>query len=333
MPYGPALIPRRTIGIAGEFHTPIWLLVALWTIARACASTGAGTVLPCRPAGRVFAKRGPKSGRIGTGNCRSAQYEQCWKFAYSLATPYFSQVQDERAVTPTVRSLVQPLGIAGAIGSRGTSVLFAKSRSGISYVISGSTLTEAPSRGTDQNPPPPPGQRRWALREGGTRRVVEPWVWMSRNEVFSFAGFLSGSLTAANHPEHAAEALSQAVRAATGDVLGEQESIAAFMRRVFLLPFRNDTILRYTADQLQKKLIDQVIFQEDFEKEIGRSLERLSLAMAEQNADIELTWDPGRRRWIKPPVDQISIEKRWVSSEGSQEYGWFPLRYFPGGLQ
>jgi hypothetical protein len=182
-------------------------------------------------------------------------------------------------------------------------------------------------------PAPPPGTRVWALRERGDSQIVEPWVRMSRSEVFSFAGFLSGLLTAANHPERAAESIAQTVSTATGATLGKQELLAGFMRHTFLLPFRDDTILRYTADQLQKKLLDEPVFQQQFQKEIGRSLERLSLAMAEQKADIQLTWDAEKGRWIKPPVEQIPVEKRWEVSAETQEYGWFPLSYFPGGVQ
>ena len=60
-------------------------------------------------------------------------------------------------------------------------------------------------------------------------------------------------------------------------------------------------MLRYTPDELQKKLLNERSFQEQFQKEIGRSLERLSLAMAERNADVPLTWDSVKGRWMKPP--------------------------------
>ena len=173
----------------------------------------------------------------------------------------------------------------------------------------------------------------WLLSEKGGQQLVEPWVWMSRSEVFSFSGFLSGLLTAAGGPERAADVIAQTVSAATGDVLEKEESLAAYVQRAFQLPFRDDTILRYTPEQLQKKLLNDRSFQEEFRKEIGRSLERLSLANAEQNADIPLTWEPNLSRWVKPPVGKIPTEPRWAASLGLEQYGWFPLSYLPGGLQ
>jgi len=173
----------------------------------------------------------------------------------------------------------------------------------------------------------------WLLSEKANQKLVEPWVWMSRRDVFSFVGFLSGVLTAAQHAERAADVIAQTVSAATGDVLHKEESLADYVRRAFQLPFRNDMILRYTPDELQKKLLNERSFQEQFQKEIGRSLERLSLALAEQNADVPLTWDSGKGRWMKPPVGQILTEQRWAASLGLEQYGWFPLSYLPGGLE
>jgi hypothetical protein len=172
----------------------------------------------------------------------------------------------------------------------------------------------------------------WVLRQKGNQEFVEPWVWLSRNEVFTFAGFLSGLLTAGSNAERAADVIAQTVSATTGDKFLEGETIADYVRRVYQLPFRNDMILRYTPDQLQRKLLDGGNFKEQFEQEIGRSLERLTLAANEQKPDVQLTWDQSRGRWLRPPTEQIPTEKRWAASLGVEVYGWFPLRYLPGGV-
>jgi hypothetical protein len=187
-------------------------------------------------------------------------------------------------------------------------------------------------------PPPENGfvrisEEGWVLREKDNREMVEPWVWMSRNEAFGFTGFLSGLLSAGGEAQRASEIIAQTVSAATGDPFVESETIADYIKRVYQLPFRDDTILRYTPDELQKKLLNERNFQEQFLREIGRSFERLTLAEAEQNADEPLTWDQGKGRWLKPPLEQIPVQKRWVASLGLEQYGWFPLSYLPGGLQ
>jgi hypothetical protein len=173
----------------------------------------------------------------------------------------------------------------------------------------------------------------WVLRSKGDKELVEPWVWISRDEAFTFNGFLSGLLVAGGQAERASDLIAQTVQATTGDRFQQNETVADYVRRIYQLPFRNDTILRFTPDELQKKLLNESAFQEQFQKEIGRSLERLSLAAAEQNADVPLTWDQGKGRWLKPPPEQIPVQKRWAASLGLEQYGWFPLSYLPGGVQ
>jgi hypothetical protein len=187
--------------------------------------------------------------------------------------------------------------------------------------------------------PPPFGgytqisEEGWLLREKDGKELVEPWVWLSRNEAFNFIGFLSGLSGAGGQPERAAEVISQTVLAASGDRLLQNETIADYIKRAYQLPFRDDTILRYTAEELQKKLLNDKSFREQFLKEIGRSLERINYAANEQNPDVPLTWDQTNGRWLKPPAEQIGVQKRWAASLGLEQYGWFPLSYLPGGVQ
>jgi hypothetical protein len=187
--------------------------------------------------------------------------------------------------------------------------------------------------------PPPAGgytqisEEGWVLREKDGKQLVEPWVWMSRDEAFTFTGFLSGLLSAASKAEQASEIIAQTVLATTGDRFLQSETIADYIKRIYQLPFRNDTILRYTPDQLQKKLLNDSSFKEQFQKEIGRSRERLVLAASEQNADVPLTWDQGIGRWLMPAPEKIAAQKRWAASLGLEQYGWFPLSYLPGGIE
>jgi hypothetical protein len=96
------------------------------------------------------------------------------------------------------------------------------------------------------------------------------------------------------------------------------------------VPFLDDAILRYTPADLQSRF-SIAAFREAFRKEIDRSAERLLLAEAERNADVPFRWDQRLGKWIHIPQDQIPAEKRWMRSPGGAEYGWIPLRYFPGG--
>jgi hypothetical protein len=173
----------------------------------------------------------------------------------------------------------------------------------------------------------------WVLREKDNKDLLEPWVWMSRSELFTFTGFLSGVLTAGNHPERAKEVIGRTIESSTGDRMNGGESLTEYIKRVFHLPFHDETILRYTPEQLQDKLLNDKTFQLQYVKEIGRSLERLSLALAEQKADVPLTWDQSKGRWLKPAVEKIPTERRWNAQMGVELYGWFPLSYLPGGAE
>jgi hypothetical protein len=187
--------------------------------------------------------------------------------------------------------------------------------------------------------PPPPGgytqisEEGWVLREKDGQELVEPWVWISRNEAFNFIGFLSGLLSASGQPERAAEIIAQTVLTTTGDRFQQGETIADYIKRAYQLPFRDDTILRYTPAELQTILMNDRAAREGYLKEIGRSRERMNFAANEQNPDVPLTWDQTNGRWLTPTADQIPMQKRWAASLGLEQYGWFPLSYLPGGVQ